>query len=245
MPTDVTDLTFERDVIERSDERPIIVDLWAPWCGPCRTLGPILEQVVEEADGAVELVKVNVDENPAISAAFQVQSIPAVYALSGRKVVDGFIGALPEAQVREFLDRLKSPSGEQADEGPSEIDELLEAGDEASLRHLLEHEPEHPEAVVALAELLVEDGRYEQATELLARVPETGEIRRVAARARLASAGGAPPASNELDARLYALLERVKDDEAARQEYLDVIESLDAEDPRRLSFRKLLSSRLY
>src|SRR3984957_4591640 len=138
MPTDVTDLTFEQDVIERSDERPIIVDLWAPWCGPCRTLGPILERVVEESEGAVELVKVNVDENPAISAAFQVQSIPAVYALSGRKVVDGFIGALPEAQVREFLTRLQSETPAESDEhgGASEIDQLLQAGDEVSLRHL-------------------------------------------------------------------------------------------------------------
>src|SRR5487761_2063514 len=126
MPTDVTDLTFEHDVLERSTERPVIVDLWAPWCGPCRTLGPILEKVVEESDGAVELVKINVDENPQASAAFQVQSIPAVFALRDKKIVDSFIGAVPEANVRAFVAGLVPA-------GPNESDLLVEQGDEASL----------------------------------------------------------------------------------------------------------------
>ena len=93
---DVTDATFEQDVLVRSEQVPVVVDLWAPWCGPCRTLGPILEKVVAAKGGSVELVKVNVDENPQISATFQVQSIPAVFALKDGKVVDGFIGAVPE-----------------------------------------------------------------------------------------------------------------------------------------------------
>src|SRR5215212_9982161 len=93
---DVTDATFEADVLQRSQEVPVVVDLWAPWCGPCRTLGPVLEDVVGATEGKVELVKVNVDENPQISAAFRVQSIPAVYALKDGKVVDGFIGAQPK-----------------------------------------------------------------------------------------------------------------------------------------------------
>ncbi len=94
--TDVTDATFEHDVLDRSVEVPVVVDLWAPWCGPCRTLGPILEKVVEATDGAVELVKVNVDDNPRAYSAFQVQSIPAVFAVRDRQIVDHFIGAIPE-----------------------------------------------------------------------------------------------------------------------------------------------------
>src|SRR5213078_4303297 len=127
---DVTDATFESDVLERSKEVPVVVDLWAEWCGPCRTLGPIIERVVDATDGRVELVKVNVDENPRVSAAFQVQSIPAVYALKDGQVVDGFIGALPEQAVAEFVGRLEAPA--------SEADELVAKGDEESLRRALE-----------------------------------------------------------------------------------------------------------
>src|SRR5688572_14220070 len=106
MAIDVTDSSFQTDVLDRSSATPVVVDLWAPWCGPCRTLGPILETVIGETDGQVVLAKVNVDENPQISQAFKVQGIPAVYALADGKVVDGFVGAQPEAAVREFVGRL-------------------------------------------------------------------------------------------------------------------------------------------
>ena len=108
---DVTDATFEQEVMLRSQSTPVVVDLWAPWCGPCKTLGPILEELVGATDGRVVLAKVNVDENPAIAGAFQVQSIPAVYAVSEAKVVDGFMGAVGRAEVEAFIDRL-SPSAE-------------------------------------------------------------------------------------------------------------------------------------
>ena len=242
MATDVTDLTFETEVIERSDERPVIVDLWAPWCGPCRTLGPILEKVVEERGGAVELVKVNVDENPQVSAAFKVQSIPAVYAMSGGKVIDGFVGALPEDQVRAFLDRL----AKQSQPEPSEVEQLVTAGDEQSLRRAIELEPDHPGAIVALAACLIDADNNEEALALLARLPESTETRHLAARARLATSElGAVLAEDQLEPHLYQLLEKVRTDDEARQEYLDILDAMEPDDPRRSKFRRALSSRIF
>src|SRR5829696_5507216 len=226
---DVTDATFEADVLQRSHEVPVVVDLWAPWCGPCRTLTPVLEEVVAASEGKVELVKVNVDENPQISAAFRVQSIPAVYALKDGRVVEGFIGAQPKPVVEKLVDTLL-PTEEEA-----EVDRLVRAGDEASLRAALDLDRDHAGAVVALAELLVGNGRSDEALSLLARVPESAETRRVAALARLAAVegdGAAPVAQDGLTERLDALLGRVKDDEDARQEFLDVLELLGPDDPR-------------
>lgn len=110
MAIDVSDTTFQQEVIDRSHTTPVIIDLWAPWCGPCRTIGPILERLTDETSGQVVLAKVNVDENPAVSQAFQVQSIPAVYAMRDGKVVDGFLGAEPEHVIRDFVQRLM-PAG--------------------------------------------------------------------------------------------------------------------------------------
>jgi len=233
---EVTDATFEQDVLLRSEQVPVVVDLWAPWCGPCRTLGPVLEKVVEAKGGSVELVKVNVDENPQISTTFQVQSIPAVFALRDRQVVDGFIGAVPEAQVTEFVERL-APE-------PSEADLLVAAGDEVSLRRALELEPSHPGAVEALARLSVAGGDPDEALRLLARVPETPELRQLAAKARLAAQQVEVPA-NGVDVLLDGLLAKVKDDEAARQEFLDLLETLGADDPRTAAYRKALAARLF
>jgi putative thioredoxin len=230
--TDVTDATFQRDVLDRSQEVPVVVDLWAEWCGPCRTLGPVLERVVGETGGQVALAKVDIDSNPQVAAAFQVQSIPAVFAISQGKVVDSFIGALPEPRVREFVAKLAPPE--------SEADRLAARGDETSLRAALELEHDHPVAVVALAELLAERGEGEEALALLTRVPESAETRRVAALARVGDAAG-----DDVIGRLDGLLERVKDDEEARREYVDLLEMLGSDDPRTPQYRRALASRLY
>jgi len=230
--TDVTDATFERDVLQRSAQVPVVVDLWASWCGPCVTLGPILEKVVAETDGAVELVKVDVDANPGVAGQFRVQSIPAVFAVKDGQVVDQFIGAIPEAQVRQFVEGL-APARR-------EVDLLTEKGDEDSLRAALAIEADHPGAVVALAELLAGRGESDEALSLLAKVPETAEVRRVAALARVGSDAPVDPAP-ELD----GLLDRVKDDEAARRRFLDLLEVLGPDDPRTAQYRKALTARLF
>ncbi|HVA43883.1 MAG TPA: tetratricopeptide repeat protein [Acidimicrobiales bacterium] len=235
---DVTDATFEADVLARSDTVAVVVDLWAPWCGPCKTLGPILERVVGATDGAVELAKVNVDENPGIGQAFRVQSIPAVYAIKGRQVVDSFIGALPEAAVRDWVSKL-APQ-------PTEADLLAQAGDEASLRKALELQHDHRAAVVGLAEMLAERGEEEETLALLARIPEDADTRRIAALARL---GGQTPvdrvAEDGMEARLDALLDRVKGDEEARQEFVDLLETMGPDDPRTATYRRALTARLF
>lgn len=236
MKIDVTDDTFATEVVERSKTTPVVVDLWAPWCGPCRQLGPILEKVVDETGGAVVLAKVNVDENPQVSAQFRVQGIPAVYALKDAAVVDGFVGAQGETAVREFVARLAP------DERDLEIAALLEAGDEASLHAILDLDPGHEEAICALAELMIGDGRRDAALQVLERVPDSARRRHLAA---LARTGGTAPASEEILVELEELLERVKEDDEARQRYVDLLEVLGATDPRTVEYRRKLTMRLY
>lgn len=234
MVIDVTDATFEAEVLERSATTPVVIDLWATWCGPCRTLGPILEQVVGATDGKVVLAKVDVDQNPGIAQAFRAQSIPAVYAMVGGQIVDGFLGAQPEHLVAEFVQRLLDGG---ADDG---VEALVAAGDELGLRQVLVEDPGHETAVVGLAEILVARGDHEEALALLARIPETERTRKVAAAARL---GSAPP--DDHDATLTGLLDQVKHDEDARQQFLDILELMGPEDPRTAAYRKQLTARLF
>ncbi len=236
MVSDVTDATFQTDVIERSADKTVVIDLWAPWCGPCRTLGPVLEKVIEEAGDDLELVKVNIDDNPQVAAAFRVQSIPAVFAVKDKAVVDGFIGALPEAQVREWVANLSPPA--------SEADQLVAAGDEASLRRALELEPDHTGAILGLAEQLVgkgDDVSREEALAVLARIPESPDTRRIAALAR--TSGEVTP--DGFEDKLAELLPQVKSDERARQEYIDLLDLMGAEDPRTAEYRRRLSAALF
>jgi putative thioredoxin len=234
MAIDVTDATFQTDVIERSLTIPVVVDLWATWCGPCQTLGPILDKVVGETNGQVELVKVDIDANPGVAQAFRVQSIPMVVAFQDGQPVDAFMGAQGEHEVREFVQRLLPSAAE------TRLAALIAAGDEASLRIALESDPGNEDAIVALAELLVARGDADEALALLERIPETDRTRLVAAKARVHIAP-----DDDYDDRLGGLLDRVKDDDDARQEFIDILELMGAADPRTAAWRKQLTARLF
>jgi putative thioredoxin len=234
MAIDVTDETFQTEVIERSKQMPVIVDLWAPWCAPCRTLGPILEKVVDATAGKVVLVKVDTDQNPAVAQAFQVQSIPAVYALKDGQVVDGFMGAYPEHLVQQFVDALLPTEDEQ------HIAALLAEGSEGACRAVLDLQAGNEDAIVGLAELLIARGEGDEALQYLARIPETERTRVVAAKARVNLAP-----DDDYDATLTALLERVKGDDEARQQFVDILELMGPHDPRTAQYRKQLTARLY
>ena len=236
MIIDVTDATLEVEVLERSMTTPVVVDLWAPWCGPCKSLGPLIEAAVARTEGRVVLAKINTDENPASAQAFRVQGIPAVHAIVGGKVVDGFVGAQGQQFVDDFVARLDT-GGE-----PSEIDLLREAGDEASLRAALELEPDNVDVIVDLAEFLVGDDRGDEALEVMARIPENADTRRITA---LIRSGGAYVTDDAIESRLTELLEVVKGDDEARQEFVDLLELLGADDPRTSAWRRQLTSRLF
>jgi putative thioredoxin len=157
---EATDATFARDVIDRSHEVPVVVDFWAVWCAPCRQLTPVLEQAVDALEGQVEMVTINVDENPRTALEYRVQGIPAVKAFRDGRMVDQFTGAVPPQAVEAFLRTLL----------PSEADRLVELGDEESLRKAIALEPGHPAALAALARL--EAAEDEAAAEALAAIEE-------------------------------------------------------------------------
>lgn len=234
MAIDVTDATFQVEVLERSKTTPVIVDLWAPWCGPCKTIGPILEKLTDATGGRVVLAKVNVDENPAISAALKVQSIPAVYALKDGAMLDGFVGAQSEHVIAEFVQSLM-PEG-----GVPTVESLLAVGDEASLREAFVLKPGDENIAIVLAELLLKNGDVTGALGVLALVPETDKVRVVIAAARAAFAP-----TDDYDAQLTALLPQVKTDEDARKKYVEILETMGPLDPRSAGHRKRLTAQLF
>ncbi len=174
---------FKIDVIDESMKVPVIVDFWAPWCGPCKQLGPLLERLVKAARGAVKLVKLNVDENQQLAAQFRIQSIPAVYAFKGGRPVDGFVGALPESQLKAFIDRLvrgagaagPAPGDGAADQALVTAKEALKTGDAATAASLfariLDEDPENATAKLGLARAAVALGEVEQAKAMVTELP--------------------------------------------------------------------------
>ena len=232
---DVTDATFQTEVIERSAQVPVVIDLWAEWCGPCKSLGPILEKVVAEQGGKVVLAKVDIDANPGVAQAFQVQSIPAVFGMVDGQVAASFVGAQGEDAVRTFVEGLLP--GEEV----SDIDRLIATGDEGSLIAALDIESDNVAAVTALALLLVEragEGDQDAALKLLERIPESVDTRRIAAMART-------EAVDDVEATLAELLTVVKVDEDARQRFVDLLEVLGPDDERTPAWRRRLTSALF
>jgi putative thioredoxin len=178
---DVTEINFPSAVIERSRTVPVVVDFWAEWCGPCRQLGPVLEQAVAGRAGKIELAKLDVDSNQTLAQTYAIQSIPAVKAFKDGEVAAEFVGAQPPAAVEKFLDSLL----------PSEADELVAQGDEASLRRAVELEPSRADAAVPLARILYRAGDADAALDLLRGVPGSFAADGLAARIKLERDGAA------------------------------------------------------
>jgi putative thioredoxin len=176
---DTTTANFAADVIQESRRQPVLVDFWAPWCGPCKQLTPLLEKAVQEAGGQVKLVKMNIEDHPSIAGQLGIQSIPAVIAFKGGQPVDGFMGAIPESQIRDFIRKVGGGNGGQPQlaEALAAAAEARETGDMGTAADIyeavLEQAPETVEAIAGLADLLFEAGDAKGAEAVLARAPET------------------------------------------------------------------------
>ena len=208
---DVTTATFQQDVLLASREKPVIVDLWAPWCGPCKQIAPILEKMVRAAAGKVALVKINIDEEPQIAQALRVQSIPAVFAFDQGQPVDGFVGVQPESQIKAFVERLVGDIGPSAvEQALAQADEALEGGSAeqaaAIYRQVLTRETDNVDAAAGLCRALIALGRTGEVTDLLDSFDDAmAEDERIkSVRAQLELLGSATGDMAALEARVAA-----------------------------------------
>ncbi len=273
--SDVSSDQFATAVIQRSHEHPIVVDFWAEWCGPCKTLGPLLERLTVEHDGDFELVKIDVDANPALSQQFGIQGIPTVIGFRDGVPAARFTGALPEPQVREFLAALL----------PTELDRMVDSARDAALtgnlteaehifRQVLEQQSDHPDAGTGLASLLLARQETEEALIVLGKLTPSPEVERLQAAARLGQSRGddlgelerkleaapddaevrlefakALAARNEFEPALDHMLSVVRGGgphrEAAKTAMLDVFGILGTEHPLTITYRKQLTSALF
>jgi putative thioredoxin len=251
MATDVNTDTFEQQVIERSRDVPVVVDFWAAWCGPCRALTPALERAAERRQDNVELVKIDVDANQDLAARYGVQGIPAVKAFKNGEVADEFVGALPQAEVERFFDRIV----------PSEADALAAEGDEQSLQRALELDPRHVGAATALARIRLERGEPQAALDVLKNLAGDFAAEGLAARAKLILSGAPeelPDLREGLDAltagdhdrgleKLEAALGIAQDEtrDLIRQVMVGVFTELGADHPLAREYRRKLAAALY
>jgi putative thioredoxin len=245
MVIDVTEQSFQSEVIDRSATTPVVVDFWAEWCAPCRQLGPLLEAEAARREGAIVLAKIDTDANPRISQAFGIQGIPAVKAFKDGQIVDEFTGAQPPVMVERFFAGLV----------PSEAAGLVQSGDEASLRRALELEPANAGAAVGLARILVARGDRDEALALLDPIAGDFAAEGLAARLRLEAAAlpdlstafaalDAGRTEEGLDGLLAALpADGATDD--IRRVVVGVLDELGVEDPRSRDYRRRLATALY